>query len=209
MRGRFLTLEGPEGGGKSTNLAFVAGYLRQHHIEVVETREPGGTPLAERVRALLLDRSVVGMHPDTELLLMFAARAQHLREKIIPALERGAWVLSDRFTEATYAYQGGGRGIGHERIAALEQWVQGELRPDLTLILDLPPEIGMARVANRGELDRFELEHSAFFIRVREAYLAIAAEHPQRCHLIDAARPLSEVQYAIAQRLDIELQHAR
>ena len=198
MRGRFITLEGSEGSGKSTNLAFIAEWLRQQGVDLVVTREPGGTPLSETIRGLLLDKGNSAMCDDTELLLMFAARAQHLSELIIPALERGQWVLCDRFTDATYAYQGGGRGISHERIATLEQWVQGELRPDLTLYLDLPVEIGLARALARGEPDRFESEKASFFERVRQGYLGQAKSSPERYRILDASVPLNEVQQQIA-----------
>jgi dTMP kinase len=194
MRGRFITLEGSEGSGKSTNLAYVRARLEAAGKPVVMTREPGGTPLGEKIRELLLDHRNNEMAVDTELLLMFAARAQHLHQLIIPALAAGNWVLCDRFTDATYAYQGGGRGVGVERIAALEQFVQGDLRPDLTLILDVPPEVGLARASARGEPDRFEREKQDFFERVRRGYLALAEQAPARYRVIDASRPLPEVQ---------------
>ncbi|AIN57458.1 MULTISPECIES: dTMP kinase [Pseudomonas] len=197
MSGLFITLEGPEGAGKSTNREYLAARLREQGADVVMTREPGGTPLAERIRELLLAPSEERMAVDTELLLMFAARAQHLAEVIRPALARGAVVLCDRFTDATYAYQGGGRGLSVERIAILESFVQGELRPDLTLVFDLPVEVGLARAAARGRLDRFEQEGQAFFEAVRQAYLQRAGQQPQRYRLLDAAQPLSAVQQAI------------
>ncbi|MDH1103613.1 dTMP kinase [Pseudomonas mosselii] len=197
MSGLFITLEGPEGAGKSTNREYLAARLREQGVDVVMTREPGGTPLAERIRELLLAPSEDRMAVDTELLLMFAARAQHLAEVIRPALARGAVVLCDRFTDATYAYQGGGRGLPVERIAILEAFVQGELRPDLTLVFDLPVEVGLARAAARGRLDRFEQEGQAFFEAVRQAYLQRAGQQPQRYRLLDAAQPLSAVQQAI------------
>lgn len=150
MSGLFITLEGPEGAGKSTNREYLAEHLRAHGLDVVLTREPGGTPLAERIRELLLAPSDETMDADTELLLVFAARAQHLAQVIRPALARGAIVLCDRFTDATYAYQGGGRGLSVERIATLETFVQGDLRPDLTLVFDLPVEVGLSRAAARG-----------------------------------------------------------
>nr|WP_269807711.1 dTMP kinase [Pseudomonas sp. NMI795_08] len=193
----FITLEGPEGAGKSTNRDYLAARLREQGVDVVMTREPGGTPLAERIRELLLAPSDEPMAVDTELLLMFAARAQHLAQVIRPALLRGAVVLCDRFTDATYAYQGGGRGLSVERIAILESFVQGELRPDLTLVFDLPVEVGLARAAARGRLDRFEQEGQAFFEAVRQAYLQRAAQQPQRYSLLDAAQPLEAVQRAI------------
>ncbi|MBM5457690.1 dTMP kinase [Pseudomonas sp. P66] len=197
MTGLFITLEGPEGAGKSTNREYLAEHLRAQGLDVVLTREPGGTPLAERIRELLLAPSDEKMDADTELLLVFAARAQHLAEVIRPALARGAIVLCDRFTDATYAYQGGGRGLSLERIATLENFVQGALRPDLTLVFDLPVEIGLSRAAARGRLDRFEQEGQAFFEAVRQAYLARAKATPQQYKLIDAAQSLVQVQQAL------------
>lgn len=194
MTGLFITLEGPEGAGKSTNREYLAERLRERGIEVQLTREPGGTPLAERIRELLLDPSDEKMAVDTELLLVFAARAQHIAEVIRPALERGAIVLCDRFTDATYAYQGGGRGLPVERIAQLESFVQGGLRPDLTLVFDLPVEIGLSRAAARGRLDRFEQEGRDFFEAVRNTYLGRARAEPTRYHILDAAQSLAEVQ---------------
>ncbi len=196
-RGLFITLEGGEGAGKSTQLAYVRQRIENAGIALHVTREPGGTPLAEQVRALLLDHRDEAMASDAELLLMFAARAQHLSELIKPALARGEWVLCDRFTDATYAYQGGGRGIDAARIAVLEDWVQGTLRPDLTLLLDLPIEVGMARAGQRGELDRFEREQQDFFERVRAAYLARAGQEPGRFRIIDAAQDVVAVQRQI------------
>ncbi|WP_275544609.1 MULTISPECIES: dTMP kinase [unclassified Pseudomonas] len=194
MTGLFITLEGPEGAGKSTNREYLAERLRERGIDVLLTREPGGTPLAERIRELLLEPSDEPMAADTELLLVFAARAQHLQQVIRPALARGSVVLCDRFTDATYAYQGGGRGLSIERIAQLEQFVQAELRPDLTLIFDLPVEIGLARAAARGRLDRFEQEGRGFFEAVRQAYLQRAAQAPQRYRVLDAGQALAQVQ---------------
>nr|WP_306466498.1 dTMP kinase [Pseudomonas sp. HD6421] len=197
VSGLFITLEGPEGAGKSTNRDYLAARLREHGLDLVLTREPGGTPLAEQVRELLLAPRDEPMAADTELLLVFAARAQHLAEVIRPALARGAVVLCDRFTDATYAYQGGGRGLSLERIATLEQFVQGDLRPDLTLVFDLPVEVGLARAAARGRLDRFEQEGQAFFEAVRQAYLQRAQGDSQRYCLLDAAQPLQAVQRSI------------
>ena len=194
MTGLFITLEGPEGAGKSTNREYLAERLREQSIDVLLTREPGGTPLAERIRELLLDPSDEPMAADTELLLVFAARAQHLQQVIRPALAKGSVVLCDRFTDATYAYQGGGRGLSIERIAQLEQFVQGELRPDLTLIFDLPVEIGLARASARGRLDRFEQEGRGFFEAVRQAYLQRAEQAPQRYRVLDAGQTLAQVQ---------------
>ncbi len=202
--GRFITVEGGEGAGKSTNLDFVRGYLEQCGRTVVVTREPGGTALGEEVRTLLLDHRRDGMATDTELLLMFAARAEHLARVIRPALAAGKWVLCDRFTDATYAYQGGGRGISLERIAALETWVQGTLRPDLTLLLDIPVAAGMQRAhARAGERDRFEREAQTFFEQVRETYLTLARRHAQRYRVIDASQPLAAVQAALQAALDV------
>ena len=197
MSGLFITLEGPEGAGKSTNRDYLAMCLRAAGIEVLLTREPGGTPLAERIRELLLAPSDEPMAADTELLLVFAARAQHLAKVICPALARGCVVLCDRFTDATYAYQGGGRGLSQQRIAELERFVQGDLRPDLTLLFDLPVEQGLARAAARGRLDRFEQEQRSFFEAVRQTYLQRAALAPQRYRLLDASQSLQQVQAAI------------
>ncbi|MBK3747706.1 dTMP kinase [Stutzerimonas balearica] len=198
MSGLFITLEGPEGAGKSTNRDYLAALLREHGVDVVLTREPGGTPLAERIRELLLAPADEPMASDTELLLVFAARAQHLQQVVRPALTRGAVVLCDRFTDATYAYQGGGRGVPAERIALLEDFVQGALRPDLTLVFDLPVEVGLARAAARGRLDRFEQERLEFFEAVRSTYLQRAAQSPERYRVLDAAQPLDAVQQRIA-----------
>ena len=209
MSGLFITLEGPEGAGKSTNREYLAACLRAQGVEVLLTREPGGTPLAERIRELLLTPSDEVMAADTELLLMFAARAQHIAAVIAPALARGAVVLCDRFTDATYAYQGGGRGLPVERIAQLEQFVQGDLRPDLTLVFDLPIEIGLARAAARGRLDRFEQEGRAFFDGVRQAYLDRAAATPGRYRVLDAGQSLAQVQLALDALLPELLERCR
>ncbi len=207
MRGVFITLEGTEGVGKTTNLEFVCNAVGAAGIEVVSTREPGGTPLAEEIRDLLLvvrDEPVADL---AELLLVFAARSQHLARVIEPALKAGSWVVSDRFTDATYAYQGGGRGVDHDTIAALEQRVHGHLQPDLTLYLDAPIEVVAGRISDRNK-DRFEGERRAFFQRVRAAYLARARDCP-RFVVIDAARPLERVQADIARALSPWLQAAR
>ena len=209
MSGLFITLEGPEGAGKSTNRDYLAARLREHGLDVVLTREPGGTPLAEQVRELLLAPSQETMAADTELLLVFAARAQHLAEVIRPALARGAVVLCDRFTDATYAYQGGGRGLSQARIAQLEQFVQGDLRPDLTLVFDLPVHIGLQRAAARGRLDRFEQEGQPFFEAVRQAYLARAHQAPERYALLDAAQSLEAVQRDLDALLPMLLDRCR
>ena len=194
QRGKFLTIEGTEGVGKSTNLAFVRDWLTARGIEVVVTREPGGTPLAEEVRGLLLSKRDEAVDETAELLLVFAARAQHLARVIKPALARGAWVLSDRFTDATYAYQGGGRGLSKATIEQLEQLVQGDLRPDLTLILDIDVELGLNRARQRGELDRFESETIEFFERVRAAYRQRTEFAPERYAVVDAGQELIAVQ---------------
>lgn len=188
---RFITFEGMDGAGKSTQIARTADWLRARGHAVLLTREPGGTPLGESLRALLLHE---GMHPDTEALLMFAARREHLAQVIEPALERGEWVLCDRFTDASFAYQGGGRGLDVARLRALEQWVQRGLQPGLTLLFDLPCEVAAQRLAaSGGDPDRFERERSDFFNRVRNAYLARAQADPGRIRVLDAARTPAEV----------------
>lgn len=196
-RGKFITLEGGEGVGKSTNLHFIQDHLLQHHISVLVTREPGGTVLAEKIRKLLLDTNSEPISEQAELLLMFAARSQHIKQVIEPALTHGSWVLCDRFTDATYAYQGGGRKMSISAIEWLENLVQGSLRPDLTLLLDAPVEVGMARAKTRGQFDRFEAEKICFFEQVRRAYLVQAELHPERIKLIKANQPLADVQRAI------------
>jgi dTMP kinase len=203
MSGRFITLEGGEGVGKSSNLEFIRRHLEAAGKTVIVTREPGGTPLGEQVRALLLDHRHDGMSADAELLLMFAARAEHLAQVIRPALAAGKWVLCDRFTDATYAYQGGGRGIAAERIAALETWVQGDLRPDLTLLLDAPVAVGMGRAGRRAaNADRFEREQTAFFEQVRHTYLELAKRCAKRYRIIDASQTLNAVQDQLRRELD-------
>ncbi len=202
VRGRFITVEGGEGVGKTTNMQYLRGRIEAAGHTVVMTREPGGTPLAEAIRALLLTPEYRGMNSDCELLLMFAARAEHLAQRILPALRAGEWVLCDRFTDATYAYQGGGRGLPRERIGQLETWVQGELRPDLTLLLDVPVALGLKRAGDRSAPDRFEQEEVAFFERVRQAYLERARAEPDRYRVVDAAQPLSEVQQQLDRALE-------
>lgn len=199
--GKFITLEGIEGCGKTTLLAHLHHLLMAMGHQVVMTREPGGTTLGEEVRGLLLGHREDGMAVDAELLLLFAARAAHLAGVIRPALAVGTWVLCDRFTDATYAYQGGGRGIPTERIALLESWTQDSLRPDLTILLDLPVEMGLARARQRGVLDRFEHEEISFHQRVRTAYLTRATAQPQRFRVVDASQPLPEVKIAIEEIL--------
>jgi dTMP kinase len=198
-RGRFVTLEGVDGAGKSTHLAFVADWLRRQGHEVIVTREPGGSALGEELRALLLNRD---MDSDTELLLMFAARQQHLAELILPNLARGAWVLSDRFTDASYAYQCGGRGIAESRVATLEAWVQQGFQPDLTFVFDVPSSVAATRRGAVRTADRFEREADAFFVRVRAAYLARAAAEPNRIRVIDARPSIAEVQASVARCLE-------
>jgi dTMP kinase len=191
-------VEGIEGAGKSSNIAFTESLLRSHGHDVLLTREPGGTPLGEELRELLLGHRHDGMHDLTELLLMFAARAEHLHGKILPALESGKWVICDRFTDATYAYQGGGRQLDTSAIVTLENLVQGSRRPDLTLLLDLPVETGLARAAKRSEPDRFERQKLEFFQRVRQAYLEIARQQPARVKIVDASLELDQVQQQIS-----------
>ena len=197
-RGRFITFEGIDGAGKSTHLEWMAGALRARGLEVVVSREPGGTPLAERLRDLLLG---VPMSIDTETLLMFAARQAHLDESIRPALARGAWVVCDRFTDSTFAYQGGGRGVPFERIEALERWVHGELQPDRTYLFDLPATVAAERRAAARAADRFEAEDLAFFERVRAAYLRRREAQPGRFVLVDAQQPISDIRVLLEKDL--------
>ncbi len=189
-RGKFITLEGVDGAGKSTHIPYITELLRRGGREVVVTREPGGTPLAEQLRELLLHEA---MHPETETLLMFAARREHLECVIKPALERGAWVLSDRFTDASFAYQHGGRGVDADKIRALELWVQGELQPDLTLLFDVPVSVSCQRLAGARGPDRFEQESAHFFERIRNAYLQRAADFPARFRVVDSNRGIDEI----------------
>jgi len=206
-RGQFITFEGTEGVGKSTQLTNAASTLDQMGVDYIVTREPGGTPMAEAIRELLLAPRDEPVNEITELLLMFAARAQHLHTRILPALERGQWVLCDRFTDATFAYQGGGRGVPEERIALLETLVQGDIRPDHVVVLDAPVDTGMARARKRGELDRFEQEDLDFFQRIRDAYLARASTDLARYHVVDAARPLAEVSEQVSGLLSQWVNH--
>jgi dTMP kinase len=200
-RGKFITVEGTEGVGKTTNIDFIKDFLIQRGIDLVVTREPGGTPLAEEIRELLLARRTEQVDETAELLLMFAARSQHLHRVILPALERGKWVLCDRFTDATYAYQGGGRYVDQDLIAQLESLVQRDMRPDLTLILDIDVRQGLQRAVRRGDLDRFEHETVDFFERVRTVYLRRAAHWPQRYRVVDAGGTLENVQAEIGKNL--------
>ena len=199
-RGRFISVEGIDGAGKSTHLAWLCAHFQQQGIALVQTREPGGTALGEKLRALLLSES---MSLETEALLMFTSRAQHLAEVIEPALARGEWVLCDRFSDATYAYQCGGRGLAQARFAALEQWVQargeGLIEPEITLIFDVPLEVSQARMADSRVLDRFESEQQDFHARVRAAYLERAKQNPQRIRVINANRSLAEIQAELAE----------
>ena len=190
----FITLEGSEGVGKTSNMEYIKSMLDDANIDYIETREPGGTPLGEALRQTLLGEDFKGMSDDTELMLMFAARAEHVAKVIKPALENGQWVLCDRFTDSTYAYQGGGRQLDMSRIEGLEQWVLGNLRPDLTLLLDAPVEVGRERAGKRSAPDRFEQERDAFFNRVRDSYLDRANKEPQRIKVIDASVDLESVQ---------------
>lgn len=202
--GQFITIEGSEGVGKSTNISFIKDYLEQKGIDLLITREPGGTPLAEQIRELLLAKRDESVDETAELLLMFAARAQHLNTVILPAIAEGKWVLCDRFTDSTYAYQGGGRGLDQALIANLEKLVQGEVQPDLTLYLDIDVSLGLSRASQRAELDRFETEKIDFFERVRAAYLQRANSKGEgsRYRVIDASQSLEDVQANIASVLD-------
>ena len=196
-RGQFIVVEGTEGVGKSTNIALVKKWLADNNIDFIATREPGGTPLAESLRELLLASRAEKVDPTAELLMVFAARAQHLNNHILPALNAGKWVLCDRFTDATYAYQGCGRGLSTATIEQLEMLVQADLRPDLTLYLDVDVKVGLERARQRGELDRFEQEDIAFFERVRQGYLARVAASPQRYAVVNAGQSLEKVQQDI------------
>lgn len=188
---KFITFEGVDGAGKSTHLEWFAQSLRQKGIDLLVTREPGGTPLGERLREILLNHP---MHAETEALLMFAARREHVEQVIRPALQRGTWVISDRFSDASFAYQGGGRGVSITKLEQLEQWVHGDLQPDLTLLFDIPIEVARQRLANNASLDRFEQEQGGFFEKVRQAYLARSQKMPSRFALIHAEQSRDEVQ---------------
>ncbi|MCB5206314.1 dTMP kinase [Methylovorus mays] len=198
MRGKFITLEGMDGAGKSTHIPDILAQLQARGVEVVSTREPGGTVLGEQLREVLLHTP---MAAETESLLMFAARQEHLSTVILPALERGAYVLSDRFTDASFAYQHGGRGLAAERIAQLEQWVQQGLQPDLTLLFDVPVEVSVQRLAAARTPDKFERESADFFRRIRTAYLARAQQFPARFRIIDSNQPLDQVKLAVSAAL--------
>jgi dTMP kinase len=203
QRGVFLTLEGGEGLGKSTAIKFIQQYLQQAQIDFITTREPGGTPAAEQIRQLLLNPNWSEIvTPETELLLMFASRSQHIHNLIKPALAAHKWVVCDRFVDASYAYQGGGRGFDQQQIQQLDNWIVGAVRPDITLLLDAPPQVGMARAKNRSSHDRIEQEKLDFFERVRVSYLARAKADPKRFRIIDATKPLAAVQAEIKGILD-------
>ena len=197
--GKFITFEGVDGAGKSTHIAAFADNLRQHGKTVITTREPGGTALGEQLRALLLHEP---MHLETEALLMFAARREHLAQVIAPALARGDWVISDRFSDATFAYQGGGRGMSLDKLSQLEQWVHGDLQPDLTLLFDVPPEVARERLQKSRDLDKFEQEQDDFFIGVRQVYVQRAAQFPQRIRVIDSTRPIDAIAHELQQVAD-------
>ena len=194
MRGKFITLEGMDGAGKSTHIPDIIKLLESKGVEVVATREPGGTPLGEQLRTLLLNEP---MHSETETLLMFAARKEHIAKVIEPALTRGAWVLSDRFTDATYAYQSGGRGVLANKVIELESWVHGSLQPDLTLLFDVPVEVSVARLASARTPDKFERESSEFFTKIRNAYLDRANKNPNRFCIINSNQALDDVKVEV------------
>lgn len=206
MQGKFITLEGIDGAGKTTQLAWLTEILKNHGIDFVVTREPGGTALGEKLRLLLLDRSI-SMHPETEALLMFAARREHLDQVILPALAEGQWVVSDRFTDASFAYQGGGRKLEYSKLVVLEQWVQADLQPDLTLYFDIPVEIAQQRINQIKYADRFEQEQFDFFQRVRQAYLQRVKQFPDRMYKIDSSQSLVEVKSAVEKALRVLLKH--
>ena len=202
MRGKFITVEGIEGTGKSTNIDYLTSLLTNKGIEVVTTREPGGTPMAEAIRRLLLDHGQEPVPPIAELLLFFASRSLHLHNLIVPALESGQWVVCDRFTDATRAYQGDGRGQSAQRIESLADWVHDGVEPDLTLLLDAPAEVGMQRAASRGEGDRMDGEELAFYRRVRTGYLRLAEQWPNRFAVIDASQDLEKVRHDIGAAIE-------
>ncbi|MCX4189255.1 dTMP kinase [Methylophaga sp. OBS3] len=210
MNGKFISIEGIEGAGKSTQLAFIAEYLRQRGVDLVVTREPGGTEVSEKIRTLLLTPSDEPIVDDAELLLMFAARVQHIQHKILPALARGQWVLSDRFVDATYAYQGGGRGIDSNRIQQLADWSLQGISTDITFLFDLPVETGQQRVKTRGNAkDRIEQEKHSFFDKVRQHYLQLAEAEPNRIKIIDAALTIEAIQAQLSTQLDQLLDTAK
>ena len=199
---KFITIEGMEGAGKSTNIKFICDFLSSNSIDFISTREPGGTLVSEKIRDLLLEKHTEKIAPMAELLLVFASRAQHINKTILPSLNKGKWVLCDRFTDATYAYQGEGRSLGADKVTLLENFVQEGLQPDLTIILDVPVELSLQRISLRGGLDRFEIESDSFFCKVREAYYKRIESTPDRYYLIDASRPLEDVQIEIKKILE-------
>ncbi len=201
-KGRFITIDGVEGAGKSTQIDLICSYLQRKGIKVVRTREPGGTDVGEKIRSVLLDVDNQEMHSDTELLLMFSSRNELIQNKIIPALDNGSWVVSDRFTDASFAYQGGGRMLDLERIAKLEDWVLGDFQPDLTLLLDISVEEGMTRIEARAAKDRIELEERAFFERVRSVFISRSEAFPERIKLIDASGAIDDVHEKIRLLVD-------
>ena len=201
-KGRFITIDGVEGAGKSTQIDLICSYLQRKGIEVVRTREPGGTDIGEKIRSVLLDVDNEEMHSDTELLLMFSSRNELIQNKIIPALNNGSWVVSDRFTDASFAYQGGGRMLNLDRIAKLEDWVLGDFQPDLTLLLDISVEIGMTRIEARAAKDRIELEERAFFEHVRSGFISRSETFPERIKLIDASGTIDDIHEKIRLLVD-------
>ena len=201
-KGRFITIDGVEGAGKSTQIDLICSYLQRKGIKVVRTREPGGTDVGEKIRSVLLDVDNQEMHSDTELLLMFSSRNELIQNKIIPALNNGSWVVSDRFTDASFAYQGGGRMLNLDRIAKLEEWVLDDFQPDLTLLLDISVEIGMTRIEARAAKDRIELEERAFFERVRSVFISRSEDFPERIKLIDASGTINDIHEKIRLLVD-------
>lgn len=200
---RFISFEGIDGAGKSTHIRFVSHYLEQQGLRVVTTREPGGTPLGEQLRALLLHEK---MHLETEALLMFASRREHIAQLIAPAMARGEWVISDRFSDASFAYQGGGRGLDRHKMEVLEHWVHADLQPDLTLLFDVPLEVARARLDAARALDKFEQEQADFFAATRAEYLRRAAQFPQRFRVIDSSRPIADIEHDLAAILNVLLE---
>jgi len=201
-KGKFITIDGVEGAGKSTQIDLICSYLQRKGIDVVRTREPGGTDVGEKIRSVLLDVDNQEMHSDTELLLMFSSRNELIQNKIIPALNNGSWVVSDRFTDASFAYQGGGRMLNLDRISKLEEWVLGDFKPDLTLLLDINVELGMTRIEARAAKDRIELEERAFFERVRSVFIGRSEAFPERIKLIDASGTIDDIHEKIKLLVD-------
>jgi dTMP kinase len=208
MSGKFITLEGIDGAGKTTQLAWIADFLRSRGVQVTVTREPGGTAVGEQLRSLVLDGEHA-LHPETEALLMFASRREHLDKVIVPALRRGTWVVCDRFTDASFAYQGGGSGVSRDKLALLERWTQDGLQPDKTFLFDIVPEVGRERSQRTGAADRFEQEKQAFFERVRQAYLERATNDPQRIQVIDGAQSIVEIRRELKRCLESFFAHDR